>query len=41
LRNILHDRVKKKADATEYLEVFGYVGLLVNGPPGTAGVTFI
>jgi hypothetical protein len=32
---------KKKADEVEHLEVFDPVGILVNGPPGTAGLPFI
>ena len=32
---------KKEADLVEYLEVCDYVGLLVNGPPGTAELPFI
>jgi hypothetical protein len=31
----------KKADAVEHPEVFDRVGLLVNGPPGTAGLPLI
>jgi hypothetical protein len=38
---ILSRRVQKKADVVEYLEVFDHVGLLVNGPPGTAELPFI
>ena len=34
-------RAKKKADVAEHPEVFDHVGLLVNGPPGTAGLPFI
>ncbi len=30
----------KKADVTEYPGVFNHVGLLVNEPPGTAGLLF-
>jgi hypothetical protein len=30
----------KKADVAEHPEVFDHVGLLVNGPPGTAGLPF-
>jgi hypothetical protein len=30
----------KKADVIEHLEAFDHVGLLVNGPPGTAGLPF-
>jgi hypothetical protein len=32
---------EKKADVVEYPEVFDHVGLLVNEPPGTAGLLFI
>ena len=32
---------KKKADVSEHPEVFDHVGLLVNEPPGTAGLLFI
>jgi hypothetical protein len=32
---------KKKADALEHSVVFERVGLLVNGPPGTAELPFI
>jgi hypothetical protein len=32
---------KKKADVAEHTKVFDHVGLLVNGPPGTAGLPFI
>jgi hypothetical protein len=28
-----YDRKRKKADVVEHPEVFGHVGLLVNGPP--------
>jgi hypothetical protein len=31
----------KKADVTEHPKVFGRVGLLVNEPPGKAGLLFI
>jgi hypothetical protein len=31
----------KKADVVEYLEAFDHVGLLVNEPPGPAGLPFI
>ena len=34
-------RQEKKADAAEHPEMFGHVGLLVNGPPATAGLPFI
>ena len=32
---------KKKAGVVEHPEVFDHAGLLVNGPPGNAGVPFI
>jgi hypothetical protein len=32
---------KKKADVVEYLKVFHHVGLLVNEPPGMAGLPFV
>ena len=32
---------KKKADVAERPAAFDHVGLLVNGPPGTAGLPFI
>jgi hypothetical protein len=31
---------EKKADVVEHPWVFDHVGLLVNGPPGTAGLPF-
>jgi hypothetical protein len=31
---------QKKADVAEHPEVFHHVGLLVNEPPGTAGLPF-
>jgi len=34
-------RKRKKADVAEHPEVFDHVGLLVNEPPGTAGLLFI
>jgi hypothetical protein len=34
-------QAKKKADVVEHPQVFGHVGLLFNGPPGTAGLPFI
>jgi hypothetical protein len=30
----------RKADVVEHLEVFDHVGLLVNEPPGAAGLPF-
>ena len=35
------DAETKKADVVENPEVFDHVGLLVNEPPGTAGLPFI
>jgi hypothetical protein len=32
---------RKKADVVEHTEVFDHVGLLVNEPPGVAGLPFI
>ncbi len=32
---------QKKADVVEHPQVFDHVGLLVNGPSGTAGLPFI
>jgi hypothetical protein len=32
---------KKKAGVVEHPEVFDHAGLLINGPPGKAGVPFI
>jgi hypothetical protein len=32
---------EKKTDVSEHPEVFEHVGLLVNGPPGTAELSFI
>jgi len=34
-------RRKQKADVTEHPQVCGHVGLLVNKPPGAAGMPFI
>jgi hypothetical protein len=31
---------KQKTDVSEHREVFDHVGLLVNEPPGTAGLPF-
>jgi len=33
--------VQKKTDVAENPAVFGHVGLLINRPPGTAGLPFI
>jgi hypothetical protein len=35
------DAETKKADVVEHPEVFGHVGLLVNEPPGLAGLLLI
>jgi len=32
---------KKNADVIQHTKVLNYAGLLVNGPPGTAGLPFI
>jgi hypothetical protein len=32
---------EKKADVAEHPAVFDHVGILVSGPPGTAGLPFI
>ena len=32
---------KKKADVVDHLRVIDHVGLLVNEPPGAAGLPFI
>jgi hypothetical protein len=37
----LTDTGKQKADAAEHPQVFHHVGLLVNGPPGMAGLPFM
>jgi hypothetical protein len=37
----LHHRTRKKTDVVEHPQVFDHVGLLVNEPPGTAGLPFI
>jgi hypothetical protein len=38
--NVLQNQ-NKKADVAEHPKVFDHVGLLVNKPPGTAGLPFI
>jgi hypothetical protein len=38
---VSRQRKQKKADVGEHPEVFDRVGLLVNKPPGTAGLLFI
>jgi hypothetical protein len=35
------DGSNKKADAAEHPEAFDHVGLLVNKPPGPAGLPFV
>jgi len=35
------DTTKKKADVVEHPEVFGHVGLLVNGPSSPAEMPFV
>jgi len=37
----LSTQAKKEADVAEHPRVLGHVGLLVNGPPGTAGLPSI
>jgi hypothetical protein len=39
--NVPQCQEQKKADAAEHPEMFGRIGLLVNEPPGTAGLPFI
>jgi hypothetical protein len=36
-----HRGKNKKTDVSEHPEVFDHVGLLVNRPPGIAGLPFI
>ncbi len=38
---IIHSQRKKKAGMVEHPEVFDHAGLLVNGPPGKAGLPLI
>jgi hypothetical protein len=40
-RGRLSKRATKKADVLKHLMVFKHVGLLVNEPPGLAGLLFI
>jgi hypothetical protein len=40
-RLTLKQNQNKKADVAKHPEVFDHVGLLVNEPPGTAGLLFI
>ena len=40
-KSFLNCRRTKKADAAWHPRVLNHVGLLVNGPPGTAGLPFI
>jgi hypothetical protein len=35
------EKETKKADVAEHPEVFDHVGLLINEPPGTAGLPLI
>lgn len=37
----VHTENKKKADVMKHPEAFNHVGLLVNAPPGRAGLHFI
>jgi len=37
----LRASTNKKADVADHCEVFGHVGLLVDKPPGQAGLPFI
>jgi hypothetical protein len=37
----LRASTNKKADVADHCEVFGHVGLLVDKPPGLAGLPFI
>jgi hypothetical protein len=44
LRGCCYERAterNKKTDVSEHLRVFDHVGLLVNGPPGTAELPLI
>ena len=41
LRPRARHRAQKKTDVWEHPGVFEHVGLLVNEPPGTAGLPFI
>ncbi|MGB0070621.1 MAG: hypothetical protein WBQ11_21570 [Isosphaeraceae bacterium] len=36
-----HRKQNKKADVVDHPEVFDYVGMLVNKPPGPAGLPLI
>ena len=40
-RRLGYSKTTKKADVAEHPKVFDHVGLLVNEPPGTAGLLFI
>ncbi len=40
-RRIVLKRNDEKADAAEHPKEFDHIGLLVNEPPGTAGLSFI
>jgi hypothetical protein len=39
-RTLFADKRNNKADVVEHPEVFDHVGILVNRPPGTAGLPF-
>ena len=39
--NPARHRKQKKTDVVEHSKAFDHVGLLVTGPPGTAGLPFI
>ncbi len=42
LRRSMWDRIrKKKSGVAEHLQAFDHAGLLVNEPPGQAGLPFI
>jgi hypothetical protein len=40
LEIILRAHEQKKTGVVEHLEVFDHAGILVNGPPGMAGLPF-
>jgi hypothetical protein len=39
-RSSFETELNEKADVAEHPQVFHHVGVLVNGPPGTAGLPF-
>jgi hypothetical protein len=41
LVEVVEKTERKKTDVAEHPKVFGHVGLLVNGPPGLAGLPLI